>query len=86
MQKINYYKKALLSVSKFQDKNLLLKNQDELNLILSKLYEPIDIEISKEYKNKVRGYVNEESLLFKYLFLLMIFLVIFWGIRNILQN
>ena len=86
MEKINYYKKALLSVSKFQDKNLLLQNQDELNLILSKLYTPIDIEISKEYKNKVRRYVNKENLLFKYLFLLMIFLVVFWGIINLLNK
>ena len=86
MEKINYYKKALLSISKFQDKNLLLQNQDELNLILSKLYAPIDIEISKEYKNKVRRYVNKENLLFKYLFLLMIFLVVFWGIINLLNK
>ena len=86
-QKIGYYKKALLSLSLFQDKELLLKHQDTLNLILSRLYEPIDKEVAKLYRSKVRGGGdNEDSEVFLYGVYSFISLFLFWSIFYLVKK
>ena len=83
-QKIGYYKKALLSLSLFQDKELLLKHQDTLNSILAKLYEPIDKEVAKLYRSKVRGGVDNE--VFRYGLYFVVFLLLFWVVFTLFKK
>ncbi|HHB93772.1 MAG TPA: hypothetical protein ENK88_01310 [Campylobacterales bacterium] len=51
--KIEYYKEALVSISNFSDQKILCQEQNQLNQILSKLYKPIDKEISIIYAKKI---------------------------------
>ena len=83
-QKIGYYKKALLSLSLFQDKELLLKHQDTLNSILAKLYEPIDKEVAKLYLSKVRGGGDNE--VFRYGLYFVVFLLLFWVVFTLFKK
>ena len=80
LQEISYYKQALVSISKFQEQNLILGYQNELNLILANLYEPIDEEISKIYRSKVLGVnIKEKSKRFEYGVYFLFFLLIAWA-------
>jgi len=82
-QKIGYYKEALISISKFQERELILLYQDEINMILANLYEPIDKDIAKMYRSKVRSKIEEKSRRFEYgVYLLFSLLLIwaFWGV------
>ena len=85
-QKISYYKQALISISKFQERELILGYQDKLNMILANLYEPIDSEIAKMYKSKVRSKTEEKSKRFEYGVYLFFFLLLLWGFWGVFRK
>jgi len=80
-KKIAYYKEALLSISKFSDKELLIIEQNKLNQILAELYETIDEEISKIYylkvSNRLPSATSEKKHEWFYILVFVLFLYIF---------
>jgi hypothetical protein len=83
--KIGYYKEALVSISRFQDRALILVHQDRINGILAELYEPIDKDISKIYWSKVRQKGDGISN-FEYIVYLFGFLLLIWGILGVFRK
>ena len=85
-QKIGYYKEALISISKFQEQELILLYQDEINMILANLYEPIDSEIAKMYRSKVRSKIEEKSRRFEYGVYFLFSLLFLWAFWEIFRK
>ena len=86
LKKIGYYKEALVSISMFKDRALILVHQDRLNGLLAKLYEPIDEDIAKVYWSKVRDKKREKNNLFGYGFALFFVFLMGWGIWGFFRN
>lgn len=82
-QKIAYYKEALIAISKFFDKELLLVEQNKLNQILAELYEPVDEELSRVYYLKVSNRLaptsSEKKHEWFYVVVIVLFVYIFSG-------
>jgi len=81
-KKIAYYKEALVAISKFSDKELLLMEQNKLNQILAELYEPIDEETSRIYYLKVSSRLppapSKKKHEWFYVLALLLFLYLFF--------
>jgi hypothetical protein len=82
-QKIEFYKKSLVPISNFQDTQIALKYQCEINTILSNLYEDIDDEVSIIYKNKVLVLCGKEEKDRNYFWVILFFIILLvWGVCN----
>ena len=88
-EKIAYYKQALIPISMFSDKHLLIQEQNKLNKILYKLYTPIDKEIADVYRKKVIVIDNkqkEKSKHFEYGIYLLFSLLFLWAFWEIFRK
>lgn len=88
-KKIAYYKEASIAISKFSDQEVLVAEQKRLQKILSKLYAPINQEISETYSEKVRKISSEkkeESSTFKYIIYTLFLLIILWSFQPLFKK
>jgi len=84
-QKIEFYKKSLVSISNFQDTNLLFEYQCQINRTLSTLYKNIDKEVSAIYLEKALALCSTQRKKRNYWWVGLFFvLLIGWGILNFL--
>ncbi|MEA1953788.1 MAG: hypothetical protein U9O24_05305 [Campylobacterota bacterium] len=82
--KINYYKKSLVSISKFKDRTIIIKYQNQINKKLATLLQGINPKLSKMYHKKEMEEDNNSKKR-NYLWIYIIFGLLFlWGIyKNI---
>jgi len=85
-KKIAYYKDALISVSKFSDEEVLVVEQNKLQKVLSKLYKPIDQEVSDAYKDKVRTVYKEKQEQNYLPWIVSIVLLLLWASWDLLRK
>lgn len=77
---VRYYKKSLISISKFKDKSSIIKYQNEINNKLATLLKQIKPQLSKIYDSKeiqVDTDPDKKDSLWIYIILGLLFL---WGI------
>ena len=88
-QKIEFYDKALENLSRIENaKEQVIMEQNRINLMLSKLYVPIDKELSDIYAKKIRQELNqEEKSSFKYYGVYLVgILLILWGVLGLFSR
>ncbi len=86
-KKIAYYKEALIAISKFSDKEVLVEEQNRLQLILSELYKPIDQEVSNIYQEKAEPQTTKEKNYLPWILIpLLLFIWAFWDFLKKLGN
>jgi len=89
-KKIAYYKEALIAISKFSNKEVLVVEQNRLNELLFTLYTPINQEVANIYRAKIQKksetLKSEPSSMTKYIFYLIFSLLIFWGFLGVFKK
>ena len=85
-KKIAYYKDALISISKFSDKEVLIAEQNKLQKILSELYKPINQEVSDAYRDKVRTVYKEKEEKNYLPWIISIALLLLWASWDLLRK
>jgi len=82
-KKIEFYKKSLVPISNFQDTQIALKYQCQINQILSTLYKDIDNEVSMIYKDKVSMLCHKDKKRRNYIWVGLFFTILLvWGVCN----
>ncbi len=90
-EQIDLYKQALVSVSRFKDSELLRREQNRINLILSKLYTQTSPNIAKIYDEKIQNGIsgmdsNKESHLWVWILFAGLFVWSIWNFRMLTKR
>ena len=89
-EKIKLYNQALESLSLIrQNDKMVLAEQNRLNLLIAKLYEPIDKKMSTIYKSKVEAISipkKDSSSHLKYILFSLFLLFILWSLQPLFKK
>lgn len=90
-QKIKLYNQALETLSLIENRDkLVLAEQNRLNLLIAKLYKPIDKKMSTLYKSKVEAISPPKQprdfSYIKYILYLLFLLFILWSLQPLLKK